>query len=79
MLENSHAGFGTPLLALSSVIFFELFSKEEENRSSLMTVYCSLGGAQRYKTCIWPSFTAGFPLIAGSLCMPAATLFLHEP
>lgn len=35
MLENSHAGFGTPLLALSSMIFFELFSKEEENRSSL--------------------------------------------
>lgn len=35
MLESSHAGFGTPLLALSSMIFFELFSKEEENRSSL--------------------------------------------
>lgn len=71
MLENSHTGFGTPFLALSLVMFFELFSKEEENKSSQRS--------SMYKTCIWPSFTAGFLLVAGSWCMPAATLFLHEP
>lgn len=77
MLENSHLGFGTALLAPSLVILLNRFQKKKKTDALFGSLLCRMSGAKQYKTHSWSSGSAGFALITGSLCVPATTFYLY--